>query len=218
MPTNPMALHRLFYRFDQRAALFGSTFQAAVLGGYDLSVATPPQNRMAAWYCLVGLFDTWSRFCRDLVLMSSVGGVLTLSSSLVARSPFVGVRDDPIVALEVQWRSAGLKWPRFGPSWDRQSDVLDAARVLALANSPAIQAALGNLPAIVELRACRNFLAHRHEGTANHREIVALRRRIGASAAKVDSGTLPAQRILGGLTVFEAWCTDLRIAGRLAVT
>lgn len=61
-----------------------------------------------------------------------------------------------------------------------------------------------------ELKSVRNFLAHRHSDTAQHRDIVTLRQRINAASPSIEVGCLPARYpTAGGLSVFEDWCIEL---------
>lgn len=202
-------LIKRYHAFIKAIVTQRETFRLAIGSRYSLDFSTPPVQRGGAWYCVVRLHDEWAQFSRDAVFISARGGTLTRGGTLIARSSLLGINDEPMSLLETTWKAAHKgRWPRFGPPFDDPAIAIKAANHLAINNLSQFSAGMAaatNAP--LELKACRNFLAHRHQWTAKHREITSLRSRIGAPGVAV--GELPAYSISAGMTVFEEWCLDL---------
>ena len=210
MAATQERLVQTFRRFAVDVDRLESVFRDALRGGFTLDSATPALNRAAAWHCVIELQDCWARFCKEAVLVSARGGVVTRSGRTVPRSRLLGPRDDPEQELQRLWQQSYGHWPRFGPSWEVPVRAIQAAQLLAIGNFAQFSAGIGAQAfAPQELKACRNFLAHRHAGTANHQDILLLRQRVGGSAFGVAPGALSAQFIQGQVTVFEDWCNEL---------
>jgi hypothetical protein len=204
-----IALYRNFVSELYRQQL---TFVLALDGRFTLDESTPPVNRNGAWYCLIRLHDAWAHFCRQAILLSAAGGVLTKQGRLLPRAALLRPGDDPFVVLKREWRTTKqpAPWMKQGPALDLPSLAVTAARLLGISNYVQFSSGMGataNAP--LELKACRNFLAHRHFDTAQAPAIDTLRRRISAPAGTVAVGALAAQLIPGGVTVFEEWCIEL---------
>jgi hypothetical protein len=216
------ALVAAYRRFAKRTIRERETFRLALDGQYTLDHYTPLVNRSGAWYCLIRLHDAWADFCRSVLLLSAYGGVRTRQGVLIAPSPVLQPGDDALKVLEKSWKQNKqmCRWQKQGPPVDLPVVAIVAAQLLSISNLTSFSAGIGasNTNAPVELKACRNFLAHRHEDTALHHDIGDLRLRINAPASVTDVGELPAQFVSGGVTLFEEWCLDLETIASAAIS
>jgi hypothetical protein len=97
--------------------------------------------------------------------------------------------------------------------------AVEAARLLSIGNFSQFSAAIGAAAdAPQELKACRNYLAHRHKGTATHANINDLRIRIGVPVKVAGAGALAAQIVTGNITLFEEWCIELSNIASAAIS
>lgn len=124
--------------------------------------------------CLVSLFDAWNRFLRLLLLTSASGPVEGLSGqTYTPRTP----RTEPqaLAHINANRRGTNIKTTNGEPKWYDLRATADLCTVLQLGNGPQIISAvtashiqLG--PFVVpspldEIRECRNFVAHKGDGT-----------------------------------------------------
>lgn len=181
---------------------------------------TPDLQRAAAWHCLIDLQDSWVRFCKAAVLISAKGRVVTKHGLRVARSPVVGKHDDPEVVLLKLLKQNNPHRSPFGPKWELPAITIQAAQLLDIANFAQFSAGIGaTSPAPMELKACRNYLAHRHQGTAMHKDLHDLRRRVRAPAELVAPAALAAHPVPGsGVLLFEEWCIELNALAGAAIS
>lgn len=166
-------------------------------------------RRAAAWHCVIDLQDSWARFVKDVIYRSARGRVVTRQGLRLSRCSGLGWQDDVELYLKQNWPD---RWGVFGPPWHVTGTPVKAAGVLGLTNRSTIVSSFGvTLPAPSELQACRNFLAHRHQRTAKHIDIVAIERRLGLPRYSVRPAELPATAVPGaGVLLFEQWCIQLK--------
>jgi len=220
MPKPDTALIVAYRRFAKQVMRQREIFLLALDGKYTLDNHTPLINRSGAWYCLIRLHDAWADFCRSVILLSAGGGVLTRGGTIVARSPLVGAGDDALTVLKTQWKRKRLgSMQKQGPPVYLPSVAITAAQLLSIGNLAQFSAGIGasNTNAPIELRACRNYLAHRHVDTALDPDLALLRIRIGSPAWILDPDQLAARRVGGGITLFEEWCIDLDLLASAAI-
>lgn len=174
----------------------------------------------AGWHGLIGLLDAWSRFCKDAIIASALGGVVTRSGSLLVASATVPVGISPLSYLKQKWPSKGYgSCYSDGPYWYVPSTADMAAKILSIGNYATFSAAiLAKVDTPTELKACRNFLAHRNKGTQEHKDVIALRTRIGAGAATPHTEKLAEEMVSGNITLFEEWCIELDGIAATAIT
>lgn len=121
--------------------------------------------------CLVSLFDAWNRFLRVLLLMSAAGPVEGVSGQTYAPAT---VRTEPEALAQIR-RATRVRTTGGEPKWYDLRYVADLCAALELENGGQIVSAvtashiqLG--PFLVpspldEIRECRNFVAHKGDGT-----------------------------------------------------
>ena len=115
----------------------------------------------------IQLQDQWSSFCRDVIVSSWRGGVVTLSGQYLA--PRIGAKSesDALSDLRATYTGRLKKSARWEPRWFDPNEAIDAARRLALPNFASVSAGIGLTPSpLDELRAVRNYFAHRCRGTS----------------------------------------------------
>lgn len=121
--------------------------------------------------CLFALWDAWTRFLRELVMVCAAGQVLGLSGALY--SPLTTRSESSVLAeLRSAKRGNSYKFTNQEPDWNKESSLVDIVSVLGLANASVIVGAvtastisLG--PSVVqsplpEIRVARNFCAHKN--------------------------------------------------------
>lgn len=214
-----MRLDYLVADFEQEVtrlrALYGAVPWPSRVGFWD----GPDGARQG--YVVMRLLDAWSRFCRQLVLVSARGKVVTASGLRVSRSPVVGPGQLALDALRAVTPGAGGQ-RLWEPRWHMPRNAVKAAGLLQIANLSAVSAGLGLSQTIQgisvgspeDLRNCRNYLAHRSR-LAND-DLMDLRRRLQV-APDTPADQLSGTRVQGGATLFETWCADLSIRARTSI-
>jgi len=160
--------------------------------------------------CIVRLADAWSRFCRELVLVSASEEPLMAVGGRVPRAPGIADRRGALTVL----RSVYTRFPHE-PRWIDTQSCLRAANILGIANYATVSAGLAVTPSPVDdLRDVRNFLAHRNEGTA-----------AAVRAVATNVGIAPSSKALGILndlwpgaskTVLQTWTTHMLAMSQIA--
>jgi hypothetical protein len=157
-------------------------------------------GQLACEMVVIRMHDSWSRFCRDLVITSAVGNTQTLGGLKIPKSSVINSRSDVIPALLTKYKKR-----RNEPNWYDAGECLDAAQRLAIVNFSTVSAAIGaaNSPA-GEMRKVRNFYAHRKWGSAQ----------IAMATGLFSSGSWPTVFDLvayrsAGETIIESWVKGL---------
>jgi hypothetical protein len=144
---------------------------------------------------LIRLHDAWARFCREVIVVSAYGKVVTLGGMRLDTSlPSIKSRSDVIPVL------VALNSGRF-PKWFAAGDCIRAANQLKIENLNTVINAIGasNSPADL-LREVRNFYVHRGKGTA----ALACVAHPFTGRRKPDIRQLN-DFVAGGKTVLESW-------------
>ncbi len=159
--------------------------------------------------CVIRVHDAWSRFCRELIVISASCAPTTLSGTLIPKAPNIRTKGDVIPAI------LRNKHYKYEPRWGDPTDCLRAARVVGVRNYPSLLTALSASPSpIDDIRRVRNFIAHRNHQTAQEVKIIAVSLGL-PERADVDiimSHTRPP-----GIKLFEEWITDLRVIAELCI-
>lgn len=158
-------------------------------------------------YAIIRLHDAWARFCRELVLLSAQGKVITATGNYVPRSPVVAQRQSPLDALKSTYSSRRQSWVLWEPKWFDPSETVDAAARLKIANFATVSGGIAATSvAINDIRACRNFLAYRNKQSNDGLDY--LRHRLGVSLS-TRAEELANALVPGGASLFELWCWEL---------
>lgn len=132
--------------------------------------------------CLVSLWDAWNRFLRALCLTSCRGVSQGLSGA--AYTPTVAMTEaQAYTRIIANKKGKGYTVTAGEPKWYNARGLPDLATVLGLANDTIIVGAVtaSNLqlgPVTIanpleEIRVCRNFVAHKTDGTLREAQLVA---------------------------------------------
>lgn len=166
--------------------------------------------------CLVSLWDAWNRFVRRLLLTCSSGQVLGLAGGTY--SPTVPRAEPAAIAhILANRRNTNIRVVAGEPYWYDVTAAADFTQVLGLANGNEIVNALTattiQLGAIAipnpleEIRICRNFVAHKGDGT--------LGQVAGYSAPPFESLRRHVRTKRYGVEVFSDWkegCLAIAVA------
>ena len=168
-----------------------------------LAAASGPQARPKQLICemaVIRLHDTWTRFCREIVILSA-SGTVTLGGTILP--PAAGITNYSMV---VPVLLSKYKKRRYEPKWGTAVECIDAAQRLSISNLATVSGALGatNSPDDT-IRRVRNFYDHRGNETAQE-----------ASATGLFSN--PSHPVVfeltvykpGGETVLESWVSELK--------
>lgn len=166
-------------------------------------------GQFACEMAVIRLHDSWTRFCRELIITSALGNTLTLGGTLLTKSsPSVTDRNSVITSL----LAAYPRRRRFEPRWGDAIECLDAARRLGIRNLATVSAGLGatNSPA-EEIRHIRNFYAHRKMGAAQR-----------AIATNLFVGDYPRVTDLlaytaGGIRIIDSWVQRLMLVATASI-
>jgi hypothetical protein len=202
-------LARLYAGFLLSSSDIGSAFVAATRA--PLTSACSPSHELAREGAVVKLQDRWGAFSQDLVLLSAVGSVRTTSGVLIARRYAA-----PRVALDrlrATFAGRARKPGYWQPKWFDPTEAIDAANRLGIPNFAAVSAALGATPApLEELRAVRNFFAHRGALAGRTARSV-----IGVATTPEVHNYLT-ETLTGGALRFEVWISTLQGMARASIS
>jgi hypothetical protein len=158
------------------------------------------QSQLACEMAVVRLQDAWSRFCRELIVISAIGKTVTIAG--VPLRPCAGISTRSSVMPQL---ISKYKRRRYEPKWECAIDCIDAGQRLGISNIVTIAAALGaaNSPA-EHIRHVRNFYAHRKQETAGN----------ALSTGCFYGNTYPSvfslgSYIAGGETIIDSWMNGL---------
>lgn len=193
-------LRLLQQRFDQ---------QVATLRFELLTTPTVPVSE----YCVIQLQDAWTRFCRDLILRSSIGNANRAGGTKIIAS--IREEHDAVDLLRSRWRGGNSRQPPYWePSWFDTQQAAKALSLLRPGNTNDINAALGSSAnPIDELRPLRNYVAHR--GPTSNAALLAWA--VDKHLAWHQPLDLLLQPAAGGSTRFEEWCVRFLAVAAAAV-
>jgi len=149
----------------------------------------------------VRLWDAWSRFVRQAIILSAVGCGVTLTG--IPLQPANGITTVHDVLPKLRSRYSKAKPPWWEPNWGLPRQGIDAASLLGISNVATVTAALGATPSpIDQLRLTRNFVAHR-----NHASAFNAIAEIGSIVPASDFDALNTLRrpTSGGVLLHEYW-------------
>lgn len=147
------------------------------------------------------LLVLWGEYCRNLVIQSTCGNVITLQGNRISSTPGITGFSDLRAKLGAN-AGAGP-----GTKWDEPAWVIQRARHLAPANLTQINLGVGSAP-IVELKVLRNYLVHPNEYTKGRYQSLAIQLGYpGRQPNELLKSNLPM-----GQNVFKAWIADFQIA------
>jgi uncharacterized protein YfkK (UPF0435 family) len=172
-------------------------------------------------YCVVQLQDCWTRFTRDLIVFASLGnasfGPLSSRAGQILGPGVLGVQTfaDAVTILRSRWTSGGgSKPPWWEPRWFDQRDAIQALKILQPVNGNDINAALGSSANPIEdLRAVRNFVAHRGATSAPRMRAVA--QSVGSLGWAQPADVVNTSQ--AGVVVFDSWVARLSAVATAAV-
>jgi len=165
-------------------------------------------NQLACEMTVIRLYDAWARFCRELVILSSLGDVVTAGGQILTRShPDLVARS---VFTPVYLKLSGRSWE---PRWADATACIRAAQCLSIQNLISVTSALGaaNSPA-ENMRRIRNFFAHRGHSTSTDA--------MGTTcflACNKPSVFHLNDYTTGGVRIFESWTDDLLVVATAAI-
>lgn len=180
------------------------------LNTLKLSPATNRGAQLENEMCIIRIHDSWTRFCRDLVTFSALGGVTKSGTPLTQVSGIHTYRD---VLTKYKSTFPAGQQPKFEPKWGTAHEAIKVAQRIGITNLRVISAALGsaNSPAN-DLRVVRNFYAHRIHNTADKiKQLSWFSPRMRLVPQDVPGGITT-----GGISFFEQWVADLQLIADIA--
>ena len=168
------------------------------------------ESQLVMEMAVIRLHDMWTRFSRELIIISAGGRPYTAAGVRLSYVPGVKKIRDVIPMLK---KSYGNRW-RFEPKWFFATKCLDAANRLKIQNYNIISGALGSTNSPVEeLRVVRNYMAHRSISAADE-----IRAQLWWNPKiKLDVYDLSGRMVTGGTTAMENWVYRLRIVAEAAI-
>ena len=166
------------------------------------------KNQLACEMAVIRLHDSWARFCREVVILSSLGNVVTVGGQALTRSHPDMIHRRVFTPVYLRIANANQE-----PRWADSTACIRAATRLSIQNLANVSLALGaaNSPAET-MRRVRNFYAHRGHKTAD-----------GAKTTPCfPLGKQPTVFHLndytaGGVTIFESWTQELFTVAAAAI-
>jgi hypothetical protein len=166
---------------------------------------------LSAEMAVIRLHDAWSRYCKELVIISALGRIHTLGGKYL--NPCIAARSRKQALLSAVTAPSGkLRWIKWGDA----GECIKVCARFGISNLNTVAAALGaNNTASEEIRCVRNFFAHRGRGTY---EMAMKTGRFPASVRpdvwELAIGGLPAGTT--GLTTIEVWIGNLEATAEAA--
>lgn len=198
-----MNLGARYWRFSRRVRAIADAFQHACESPSDPSCAQT--HILARESAAIQLQDQWSAFCRDLVLHSWRGGVTTLVGASIPRR--VGDVSDAagLAALRATYTGSDKKSKYWEPKWFDPIQTLDAAKRLSIPNIGSVTVGVGLTPSpLDELRAVRNYFAHRGEETSKR-----LAAHVMCHPSDSDAHRFISQLTLAGVPALVRWTAEI---------
>ena len=162
--------------------------------------------------CVMRLQDSWARFCRDLVIMSSWAEPMTAQGSRVAKAPRIRRARDVIPTLISTYTRRTTE-----PNWHIPSESIDAAQRLRITNYNTVKSGLSlsfSHSPTEQVRCLRNYFAHRSENTAKLVQQVAMNMGI---PSRTIPHSLTGSIVQTGISMFSLWVLRLRTMAWLAI-
>ncbi len=165
---------------------------------------------------VIRAYDSWVRFCRELIFRSAAERPLTLSGDKLAKAIGIDKRTDVVpkylLTLPVRLRRKPVWWE---PRWGDATQCLNVANSIGIANYPQISAGLGFAGSPAEdLCTIRNYIAHRKADTANRIVPIFSRYRIS-----INLGIYPilSSLTLGGIFRFSEWLRRMQVMAEISL-
>jgi hypothetical protein len=176
-------------------------------------------DTQVAEYCVVRLQDLWNCFCRDIAINSAILNTVTLSGKIY-----------PASALRLKNEKAALAIIQSNPNssepkWFYPQVMGKSLHLLGVENRADITSSLFTQDnPIMEIKALRNFVAHRLPNTAKEVNIIALQygvvNRLGQPSWNTpwDIVFKQSQQFINpSNTLFEAWVDRFVYVARIAI-
>lgn len=204
-------LQRIYKKFSKECSLLSSLFETTIVQS-TVNNSSRIRDSFIREMCVIRLHDSWSRFCRELVLRSAGSRPRTVSGSRLNRSQGVKRYRDVIPVLISTYPRR-----RTEPAWHNPTECLDAARRLGVSNYSSISQGLslsfnGSAPT-TQLTAVRNYFAHRNLTTAAAMNSVAQGLFISPVPQPYDLVAVTQS----GTTLFALWVLRLKQMAQLSV-
>lgn len=173
------------------------------------AIACGAPHVLARELCAIRLLDAWARFCRELVVWSASRRPVTGSGRALPLAPGITGPQQVVPTLLASYAKK-----KYEPRWHDAGECIDAAKRLGLANLSTISLALGVTPSPADdLRAVRNFAAHRCYDTAD--KLQRLLKSLGLPKNATPEQVLQ-QPVSGGSCAFVTWLYQLRLIAKNA--
>ena len=192
---------RFYYRTDQIA----ETFRTPLPSNPQEALICQPLHQAGEVQLVNRLLVLWGEYCRNLVILSSLGGMLTLGNELLAPAP------DITGSSRIRLKLGKAFGAGPGTHWDDSDWVYKRIDSLQPENADKIRQGLANAP-VENLKAVRNYLIHPNQHTAANYQGLARQ----FSYISLEPKELLSNRLPGGGTVLESWVVDFQDAAREA--
>ena len=198
-----MNLGARYWRFSVKTRVIGAAFQHATQAPVDPDCRDA--HALAREDATIQLQDQWSVYCRDLILASWRGGISTLGGTTLKRRSGDCSNSAALDTLRATYVGRSKKSKTWEPKWFDSVQALDAAKRLGIANFAEVSSGLGLSPSpLDQLRAVRNYFAHRGKDSADRLEPFLTVRPTAAGAHQhVASLTL------AGVPMLVRWAAEL---------
>lgn len=155
---------RFVSELDEIESIFAMCKGHPTVAGYKIPYAPTEDG------CLVSIWDSWTRFLRELVVASASSSVIGLSG---VTYPIAIPRNESEILLYLQANNLDN---RFGfvngePNWNNEKKLATIADYLGIVNGNQIVGAISATSIslypvtvdnpLAEIRQCRNFVAHK---------------------------------------------------------
>ena len=203
-------LKSIYKKFDRECSLLNYIFNSTVKTNQQSDFY---QNQYAREMCVVRLHDTWSRFCRELILSSAGSKPKTSNGIRLPRSPGVSKYGDVLSLVQSIYKRPN--W--WEPAWHNPAKCLDVATKLRIPNYSTILQGLslsfGGPDPSEQLTVVRNYFAHRNFSTSQAIENLAQSLFISPTPRAFEL----VATLQSGVTLFSLWTIRLKTMAQLSI-
>ena len=193
------SLARLYGRYEVRTRSLTAKFTTMLPVASEEMRACEPVHRDGRAYLIIRLQHLWGEFCRELIVRSAVGGCETRTGQMLPRATRVKRVLDISTVTNVQ-----MAGPRS--YWEDPSFTIGLANRLQIANYNTIDLSIASVSTILtNVKCVRNYVVHPNRFTSlKYLQMTSI---LGFKGLPPDQ--LLHQFLPGGVTIFDAWTSDL---------
>ena len=205
-------LYKLYKKYIKSSEKLVRIFNTQYNKSSDVIRYLRPAISYSKEMCVVKLNDMWSKYCRNLIIISAVDKPRTITGTTVITSNVVKKYKDVMPFLRRKFNRKNILWE---PKWHIAHEAIKAAHELSISNYQTISSAIGaQCSPADEIRIVRNYIVHQNKETARKYIGILINYNIPQNTAAVK---MLEEFMILGVNLFEYWIRKLQIMARLSI-